>query len=296
MTKDLEAFWWSPRRSPRVLASEIRAHGHAWARLLRPASRAFSNYGDELTQLVLQETFARRVRWAPLGREDVVAIGSILVPYFTSGGQGVIWGSGLNKPIVPIERASEIRDRFLAVRGPSTSAALGLDESVPLGDPGLIVRALRPATGRRSGKLLIPHFTVYSSPAGRRKMSELVAAGYRVAEPTLSPDSMLDAIRSAETVVSSGMHGVILSHSLGTPASLISFADQVPLRPDFKYLDYHESVGLNARITSWKAFLNAETAKSESQRAHDEIEAISSTIDKLIEGLLLAGRPLRAGP
>lgn len=294
MTTDLNAYWWSPRRSPRVLAAELRAHGPAWARLLRPAGRAFTNYGDELTELVLTETFGRRVRWAPLGREDVAAIGSILVPYFSSGGRGLIWGSGLNQPVVAPERAAEIRERFLAVRGPRTRAALGLEDSVQLGDPGLVIRTLRPRAARRAGKVLIPHFTVYRTAAGRRKISELVAAGYRVAEPTLDPSAMIDTIRSAESVVSSGMHGVILSHGLGTPASLISFADEVPAQPAFKYLDYHDSVGLDARILSWSAFLDDGRSSAEIESARRDIEEVSPRIDALVEGLLEAGRPLRS--
>lgn len=293
MTTDLNAYWWSPRRSPRVLAAEVRAHGSAWLRLLNPPSRAFTNYGDELTGLVLSETFGRSVRWAPLGREDVAAIGSILVPYFANGGRGLIWGSGLNQPIVTPDRAARVRERFLAVRGPRTRAALGLDGAVQLGDPGLVVRTLRPRSPRRSGKVLIPHFTVYRTAQGRRKISELVAAGYRVAEPTLDPAVMIDTIGSAESVVSSGMHGVILSHSLGTPASLISFADEVPAEPAFKYLDYHDSVGLDARISSWSDFLDDSRAAAEIDRARQDIELVSPTIDSLVEGLLAAARPLR---
>ncbi|AZZ51152.1 hypothetical protein C1I64_03240 [Rathayibacter festucae DSM 15932] len=164
-----------------------------------------------------------------------------------------------------------------------------------LGDPGLVVRSLRPVTGRREGKVLIPHFTVYRSAAGRRRISELVAAGYSVAEPTLEPEKMIDLIRSAESVVSSGMHGVILSHSLRTPASLISFADEVPAKPAFKYLDYHDSVGLDARISSWSTFIDRSLAVVEIERARQDIEDVSPKIDSLVEGLLVAGRPLRSG-
>lgn len=294
MPKDLNAYWWSPRRSPRVLAAEVRSHGAAWARLLRPARRGFTNYGDELTGLVLSETFGRRVRWSPLGREDVAAIGSILVPYFASGGRGLIWGSGLNEPVVPPEKAAAVRERFLAVRGPRTRSALGLDESTPLGDPGLVVRTLRPRATRRSGKVVIPHFTVYRTPAGRKRISALVAGGYRVAEPTLDPATMLETISTAESVVSSGMHGVILSHSLGTPASLISFADALPTAPAFKYLDYYDSVGLEARISSWSDFLQGSRPSAELELARRDIEIVSPRIDTLVESLLAAGRPLRS--
>lgn len=294
VTNELLAYWWSPRRAARVLASELRAHGPAWAHLLRPVGRSFTNFGDELTRLVLSETFGRPVRWAPLGREDVTAIGSIVESYVEHGGRGLVWGSGLSRPTITPARAAPVAGRFLAVRGPLTRDSLGLDPSLQLGDPGLVVRSLASRPRPRSGTILIPHFTVYGTRTGRRKISALAAAGHRVMPPTLAPAEMIAEIAGAESVISSGMHGVILSHGLGTPATLVSFADRVPATPDFKYHDYHESVGLPPRMRSWTTFLErTATSIRAVDLARHELSEIDSRIDTLVNGLLEAGRPLR---
>lgn len=294
MTAPIRAYWWSPRRDPRTLAGECRDHGGAWARLLGDPTRAFTNHGDELSELVLREAFGRPVRWAPLGREDVVAIGSIMVPYLTKGGVGLVWGSGVHTPDVAPSRTAGMAERVLAIRGPRARAALGLPDDTPLGDPGLLARVLRPRTGPRSGTVLVTHFTSYATAGERARIRAFRAAGVRIVLPTTAPDEMLRIVAGADHVISAGMHGVILAHALRTPATLVSLKEPRPTEPTFKYHDYFESVGLSAGLTPWAEVLDERSRSRLRDAAVRDLARADARIDDLVEGLLRAGAPLRS--
>ncbi|MBA8988805.1 hypothetical protein FHW23_000037 [Curtobacterium pusillum] len=296
MLAPLKAFWWSPRRDLRVLAHELRDHGRAWGRLLAGPGRAFTNYGDELSELVLREALGRRVAWAPLGREDVVAIGSAMGPYIARGGVGRIWGTGLHTPDVPAASAELIRHRVLAIRGPLARDAFGLHQDTPLGDPGLLVRALRPGrpAGRRRGTVLITHFTSHADRQQREAIAAIAACGVRVLPPTLSPAAMLDEIGAAEHVVSAGMHGIILAHALRTPATLVSLRPRTPSDVAFKYHDYHRSVGLDVHVTGWRSLVSSTGRSAARMQGERDLEVVDARIDDLVDGLLAAAAPLRS--
>uniref|UniRef100_A0A942Y7G6 Polysaccharide pyruvyl transferase domain-containing protein n=1 Tax=Neobacillus citreus TaxID=2833578 RepID=A0A942Y7G6_9BACI len=295
MSTPVRAFWWSPRRDPRVLAQELRDHAPAWARLSWARGRPLTNHGDELSALVLREAIGRSVRWAPLGSEDVVAIGSAVGPYLARGGVGRVWGTGLHDPSVGAAADDGFRQRVLAIRGPLARAALGLDASTQLGDPGLVTRALRPRVpgAARRGVVLITHFLSYTTSEQRAAIAATRAEGVRVLPPTLRPTEMLDEIGRAEHVLSAGMHGVILSHALRTPATLVTLRNTVAPAA-FKYHDYYASVGLQARPTAWTSLVSARGRRRALELAEVDARAADDVIDSLVDGLLRAARPLRS--
>lgn len=296
MATPIKAFWWSPRRDLRALAHELRDHAPAWVRLAPGRGRAFTNHGDELSELVLREALGRPVEWAPLGREDVVAIGSAVVPYLTRGGIGRIWGTGLHRPDVPDEQVAPIRDRVLGIRGPMARAALGLPDTTPLGDPGLLVRTLRPGlpSARRRGTVLITHFLSHMTRTDVRTIATLRSSGVRVLPATLTPSEMLTEIGAAEHVLSTGMHGLILAHALRTPATHVSLRTPAADAP-FKYHDYHRSVGLEARPVAWTTVADAVGRAAAHECAARDLEVADGRIDDLVEGLFRSAAPLRSG-
>lgn len=297
MTTPINAFWWSPRRDLRTLAHELRDHAPAWARLAVGRGRAFTNHGDELSELVLAEALGRPVRWAPLGCEDVVAIGSAIVPYLTRGGVGRIWGTGLHTPDIPADRAAAVQDRVLAIRGPLARAALGLPQTTQIGDPGLLVRSLRPGLprARRRGTVLVTHFTSHMTAGERRTISAIRSTGVRLLPATLRPEDMLAEIGAAEHVMSSGMHGVILAHALRTPATLVSLKSPAATEAAFKYRDYHQSVGLDVHPTPWTSVLERDGKSAARERGEQDLAIADTLIDELVEGLLRSAAPLRSG-
>ena len=251
-----------------------------------------SNYGDVLNHLVVEHVTGRRVEWSPLGREDLVAIGSVLIPYLRRGGVGQIWGSGLNEPPSPEMPVEDLRGRVISVRGPLTVEKLGLDVTkTRLGDPGLLVRSIGARRrGPAKGRILIPHYSVFQTRAGRAKLNELRKGGFTIAPPTLTPRQMIDTIAGAEYVASSGLHGLILAQALGTPANLISFGTDPAPTFGFKYRDYIQSVGYEGSLHNWRVLGADPDALRDGAAEHTS--AVSSQIDALVAGLMDSAREI----
>jgi pyruvyltransferase len=280
MAAALQAYWWSPRRQMRTMITELR-HPGSWMRLLGPP-------GTPFTSVVVPLATGRLVTWAPLERADVCAIGSILDPYLTVSTRARVWGSG---SVRALSRAPvDLKDRFIAVRGELTREGLGLDPAVPTGDPGLLVRLMSVPARRRHGRVFIPHFTAFGKASGRNVIRAYKSAGYQIAPPTVSPRHMVDIIARAEEVVSSGMHGVILSHALGTPVTPVDISDDLSPTATHKYRDYFSALAVPARTEHWKQPLDDRERSRLTDAAHHEKECIDRPVDSAVEGLLAAAR------
>lgn len=290
----LRAYWWSPKRSATTMSAELKHHVSAWM-ALRGASRSFTNFGDELSPLVLEAVTGRRIAWAAIGREDVVAVGSVIAAYLAGNGRGYVWGSGLNRPLRELGLTPPSHDaRFVAVRGPMSRSELGLDVGVPVGDPGLLANHLvidRPA--HAGGAAVIPHFTVYNHRSGRKRIGMLKQRGYRILSPNTEPREMLRGILSVDRVYSSGLHGVILAHSMDRPGRLIDFGDhRTPA--SYKYLDYYASVGSeNPDVAGWSDLLGNGTRQSDPNRMAAELDELRPGIERARSALVQAAEVLR---
>ncbi|WP_156383835.1 hypothetical protein [Methylobacterium sp. Leaf456] len=53
---------------------------------------------------------------------------------------------------------------------------------------------------------------------------------------------MIDAVLSCRRILSSSLHGLILAHAYGIPATWLKISDR-PLGDDFKFRDYWASIG-----------------------------------------------------
>lgn len=289
----LRLYWWSPRHSFRTFRSEARHNLIGWASL-GGGRRAMTNYGDELSPRILEAVTGRAVRWARLGQEDVVAIGSVLANYLSVGGRGLVWGSGLNRPLKDLGlRAPDDQSRFLVVRGPMSRVEFALPEEIPVGDPGLLSQLLLTRSNEpKKGAVIVPHFTVFNSRSGRARVSSLRRAGYRIVEPTSHPADMIRQIGSADHVFSSGLHGIIVAHSLDRPARLISFADSAP-PVSYKYRDYFASIGqLKPQISPFADLLNLRALAAVDEPMQVELERARPLISRMQQDLVAAAKVL----
>lgn len=203
------------------------------------------NFGDALSPLICARVSGREVVWAPPGRCDVVALGSLMQRFkehwWTR--RVHVWGTGFIEH--PPAHAS--RHHYHAVRGRLTQAAIsGLKQEVALGDPGLLAHLLvedRPAPARRCRVLVIPHY----KDKGNAALAELAARvpGVEVADIFAPATTLLEQIRAAEVVLSSAMHGLIAADSLGVPNAWLKLSDAVR-GGDFKFNDYYSVFGFAA--------------------------------------------------
>jgi len=205
------------------------------------------NFGDALSPLICARIAGRPVVWAPIGRCDLVAIGSLLQRLKEGfwNRRIHVWGSGF------IEQAPPHRSRhsFHALRGQLSAAVVQRPESdMALGDPGLLVDLLvadRPRIRQRCRCLVIPHYKDRGHPSLQAAIDGLPHV--EVADVFAPPLETLDRIRAADWVLSSSMHGLIAADALGVPNAWISLSGELR-GGDFKFRDYYSVFGIEPRV------------------------------------------------
>ena len=204
------------------------------------------NFGDELNVYMLQELTERPVSiyksWFHASRENYLVIGS-LIDRFTDS-QSVIWGSGILSDAVPLPHKPK---RVCAVRGKITRNYLlhnGVECPEVYGDPALLLPLVyRPEVTKRYKLGIIPHIHDLSDPlvinfveSNKDSVCLIDFAHYG------DWREVVDLICSCECVVSSSLHGLILSDAYHIPNLWIKISDRVN-GGDCKFLDYFSGVG-----------------------------------------------------
>lgn len=210
-----KVFWWSPKNRFRIPFYQKE------------------NVGDFLgPQLVEKILFEKNID-INVSERRVLTVGSIM--HYSRPGD-VIWGTGINGKM-PMSLLSFSGLDIRAVRGPMTrDVLLGLGEQVPsvYGDPGILTsifwpRCKSPIKGRI---VYIPHM--------REKVTKSVKKSFKVVSPLLDLKTFLDEIQLAEKVVTTSLHGFILSETYGVPVSLLMNDTGETV---FKYEDYYQGTG-----------------------------------------------------
>ena len=172
-----------------------------------------------------------------INTKKIVAIGSILS--FVGGGKTTVWGTGLmNKSCVSVLKnpLKHVVLDIRAVRGPLTRKCLveaGFKCPEIYGDPAILLPLYYcPDVKKETGKIIIiPH---HSKLDKYKKLYKNVLDTY-----TDDWKSFVNEIMSAEKVISSSLHGIILAESYGIPCVWLN---DIPDSP-FKYEDYYLSTG-----------------------------------------------------
>lgn len=167
----------------------------------------------------------------------VVAIGSVLS--FVGSGKTTVWGTGLmNEKCVEVLPIKNAKLDVRAIRGPKTRMCLikaGYECPEVYGDPALLLpRFYNPTVSAIKGKVvIIPHHSRFEKYAS---LFDNVIDTY-----TSDWSRFVWEIKSAEKVISSSLHGIILAESYGVPCVWLN---DIP-DSSFKYEDYYQSTGRN---------------------------------------------------
>ncbi|MFG3338707.1 polysaccharide pyruvyl transferase family protein [Glycomyces sp. NPDC048151] len=190
----------------------------------RPRDGRTTNFGDELGPAIV-ERLGHTVRRVEPERAELVACGSIL--HMVTNTDTIVWGSGAMRTAPGRRRTRPVEyRRVAAVRGRTTAAHLGLPDTVPLGDPGLLVSALwdKPTTRHRLG--VVPHYIDTRTWPD----ADLVI------DVTAPVDEVIAQIGSCAVIAASSLHGLIVADAFGIPS--IRLHHQRIGGGDTKYLDY----------------------------------------------------------
>lgn len=203
------------------------------------------NFGDILTPYVLWHAFGVMPRWVNAKQAQGLCIGSIAK--FAQPGMR-LWGTGMPRSTDPLCPTAI----YSAVRGPlSRDAILAAGGQCPeiYGDPGVLLPELyRPEVTKTHKIGIIPHVlqeamfrrAIEKHGADHIKIISLLSASFEDIERVIRD------ILSCEEIVSTSLHGLLVSHAYGVPCQSLRVTDEPDAAEDsFKMRDYKMSVGLS---------------------------------------------------
>lgn len=154
----------------------------------------------------------------------------------------VIWGSGLQEPLTLKEKPMKI----CAVRGPMTRDALlkqGLECPEAYGDPALLLPRFYPMPDKRKAYKLgiVSHIKDISSPFFDTYKKDEDVKFISMRSHGLG---LIDELSECEAIASTSLHGLVIADAYRIPALWIKASNNIPGH-DFKFYDYHASIGAN---------------------------------------------------
>lgn len=213
-----------------------------------------SNFGDALNPLLLRHVLDMPVEHARPGNCRMCAVGSILEHFFADGlsprqrvnrwarGPVLVWGSGFIQPEGSGQYRAIRKLDVRAVRGrlslERVRRYLRLEHEIAVGDPGLLCARLVDCRGipKQHELGIIPHYADRENPLlGNIRVENSVLIDVRA-----PVHDVLRQIASCKAVISSAMHGLIASDSLGIPNIRMVLGDKV-VGGDYKFDDYYSA-------------------------------------------------------
>lgn len=194
------------------------------------------NFGDYLSYVVVGEMLRRRKLKFSNSSKRMLAIGSVI--HFACNND-VIWGSGVNGKM-PLHSHKYNKLDVRAVRGPLTGEFLqkkGIGFNNVFGDPALLLPHLFPALKPRPQKgkiILLPNLNELET------CMQNCPEHMQLVSPLGHWKNIVGAILSSELVLTSSLHGLLVSEIYGIPARFVLPSGGETL---FKYEDYYLGTG-----------------------------------------------------
>lgn len=196
------------------------------------------NFGDALTPYLIKLITGKSAIWTDQHNEPKYMVtGSLLNDPLIEG--CVVWGTGIAFSDTHIRKPLEI----CAVRGPISRELVmrfGHDCPEVYGDPCLLLpRFYKGSEPQRKFKLgIIPHLVDYTEV--RLKYSEMLDV--QVIDILAPVEEIVNRVLECDYLISSSLHGIIVSHAYGKPCMWVEFSDKV-LGDGTKFRDYLKSIG-----------------------------------------------------
>lgn len=204
------------------------------------------NFGDELSFYLLQELTGKSIAsyyniCHKFKYQDLLFIGSLVEGFTTPN--SVIWGSGAISGDKPLKNKPA---KVCAVRGRLTRQYLleqGVECPEVYGDPALLLPLVYKPNVKKKYKIgLIPHVIDLQNPLFLRLLD--LDDNIKIISFSDYGDwhSVIDQINECECVISSSLHGLIISDAYNIPNLWVRVSDGI-IGGDFKYHDYFSGVG-----------------------------------------------------
>ncbi len=198
------------------------------------------NLGDWLSLIIVESLLNKRdlnLNKTVSKTKHLYAVGSVLLGWRDA----TVWGSGMLYDRSP-NKVIRFFDYFhcfwhktdvRAVRGPETRRLLksfGMKCPEIYGDPGLLMPIIySPQVEKINKYLVVPHYSDYEKLKDKYPCVSMMTDNWK---------KTIDEICSAELIISSSLHGIILAEAYGIPAILMESITPVE---GLKYNDYYHS-------------------------------------------------------
>lgn len=200
-----------------------------------------SNFGDKMNMMICNnisnERFAYITSTEFLNLSNYLIIGSVLQ---VANKNSIVWGSGFHFQSSKFIYSPP--SKILAVRGPLTRKKL-IDNKIycpPVyGDPALLLPGFyKPLVKKKYKVGIIPHYSNQNNPwlANLIDNQEIL-----IIDVKSSPEQVVKEILMCEVIISSSLHGIIISDAYKIPNVWVVFSKNLGL-DNFKFYDYFESV------------------------------------------------------
>jgi hypothetical protein len=190
------------------------------------------NFGDLLGPTILNY-FGIPYFYAPIDLADAVSVGSILEKMPTSF-DGAVLGSGFIQDGPPLSLPNA---QIYGVRGNLTKDRV-IDKNINfIGDPGLLINEIFNIEKKNKYDLgIIPHYSDKNNKDIEKAKSK-INFKFTIIDIESSPKEVITKISECENIISSSLHGIIASHSIGVPSSWIKFSNKLK-GGSYKFKDY----------------------------------------------------------
>lgn len=197
-----------------------------------------NNMGDVLTPHILDyyKIAYQRVNFDTANLICVGSIAHLAKPNVTVLGSGAMF---MNRPLN--------RDaNWVFVRGPLTrNIILQNGGNCPelYGDPALLISRMITTSKKKYDVAIVPHYQDF------RRIKLRYGLKYKIINVVnRDPLQVVAEIAKCRAIISSSLHGIIVSHALGIPAAHVEFS---PLWGDgTKFIDYFSSIGVQHKLST----------------------------------------------
>ncbi|PZX09459.1 polysaccharide pyruvyl transferase family protein [Celeribacter halophilus] len=202
------------------------------------------NFGDWIGPYLFNKMTGKRARlrkakgpWS----YQIFSCGSIL-SHIEAPDKAIVWGSGALTECAQFERPKKI----FAVRGPMSREiclSQGYDCPEVYGDPGVLMPLFyKPSKHERKVALgIVPHHTEFDDLFEKFSGCE----GAKIVDVRQPLETVISEISACKAIVSTSLHGVIISHAYNIPVAWAKFSGRL-IGDEFKFKDYFLGVGSDA--------------------------------------------------
>ncbi len=227
MKKKQKMWWW-------------KAGGWWWK------NKVDENFGDYLGPYLYEKITGNNVEFCEPEKTSenvLITVGSVM-QYSKENVE--LWGTG----IIDTEREVEIPNKVHSVRGPISRKVMrdmGVLCPEIFGDPALILPKVYSSKSIKKYKIsIIPNLVEYDETKEYFKdLSDFNIISLRVdgKNKTKSVEDIIDSICQSEKILSSSLHGIIVAHAYGIPATWAKLTDKMAGDGN-KYHDYYNSINI----------------------------------------------------